>query len=616
MKLNVGIRFNNTTINMHLLSLPPDLLLSIADFTPEPSLNALLQTTSSLHTLLDPHLYRSNIRHSQSNALLWASLYGNATVVRKLLAHHADPNTTAVRRRRNAVLPESATNPGSSRMLNILEGDVKRGHVAGLASPLVYAAAGGHVDVMAMLIAHGADVHRTGNTGSTSTGYGRRNSNAARSKSRSKSASSNGCCHYTPLMMAADRGHTAAIELLLSHGVDINTPLARCHSPLSLSAINGHVPAVRTLLRHGADVNVPRRRGTALIKAIQAGRVDVVRVLLHEGKADVAVSSQQDLVLPAIFCAVSMDNPEMISLLLEYAPAELERQDTIGRTPLALAAWEEKFQAMECLLSHGADVNAKNHHGQTPLWWAVLAVSAPGTRSLLRARADTEVLAPADGLLMPVLLAAMKRFYYEVVEVLLEFGADPNCSSISIPDRRSGTGRRRDNGMVTTALSLAVQQREPSLVGSLLYHGASPNSRDENSWNTTPLYWAITNCDTALVDTLLSHGADPNALVRTKGRQRGRVPPLLQAMKLRQWETALLLVAHGAGPNESWDGTPVLVKVVGKGHLGLTRMMLDGGALIDVVDRHGRSPESLASVKKDTHMQALLSQYRDGLYSR
>lgn len=414
-------------------------------------------------------------------------------------------------------------------------------------------------------------------------------------------------------MMAADRGHSSAIELLLSHGVDINTPLARCHSPLSLSAVNGHLPAVRTLLRHGADVNVPRRQGTALIKAIQAGRVDIVRVLLHEGKADVAVSSQQDLVSPAIFCAVSMDNPEMISLLLEYAPVELERRDTLGRTPLALAAWEEKSHALECLLSHGADVNAKNHHGQTPLWWAVLADSAPGTRAFLRASADTEVLAPVDGALMPVLLAAMKRFYYDVVDVLLEFGADPNCSSIPTRDRNPA---RRDTNMVTTALSLAIQQREPSLVANLLYHGASPNIRDTNRWNTTPLYWAITNCNTALAEALLSHGADPNAFVRTKGRQRGRVSPLVQAMKLRQWDIVLSLVAHGAGPNESWDGTPVLVKVVGKGDLELTQIMLGNGALVDVVDRHGRSPESLASVKKDTSMQGLLSQYREGLYSQ
>lgn len=597
---------------MHVLALPPDLLLSIADFTPEPSLNALLQTSSSLYSLLDPHLYRSNIRHAHSNALLWASLHGNATVVRKLLSLHADPNTTAIQRprpRQRALLPESVTRPGPSRMLHVLEGEVKRGHVAGLASPLVYAAAGGHVDVMAMLIAHGADVHRTGNPGSSSP---RRNSTAGRSKARARSASSSCCCHYTPLMMAADRGHTSAIELLLAHGVDINTPLARCHSPLSLSAVNGHLPAVRTLLRHGADVNMPRRQGTALIKAIQAGRVDIVRVLLHEGTADIAVSSQQDLVAPAIFCAVSMDNPEMISLLLEYGPVELERRDTIGRTPLALAAWEEKSHALECLLSHGADVNAKNHHGQTPLWWAVLADSAPGTRALLRARADTEVLAPVDGALMPVLLAAMKRFYYDVVDVLLEFGADPNCSSI--PTRDTSPARRDTNMVTTTALLLAIQQREPSLVANLLYHGASPNIRDPNRWNTTPLYWAITNCDTALVEALLSHGADPNALVRTKGRQRGRVSPLVQATKLRQWDIVLSLGAHGAGPNESWDGTPVLVKVVGKGALELTRIMLGNGALVDVVDRHGRSPESLASVKKDRCMQGLLSQYREGLY--
>lgn len=574
---------------MNLLSLPPDILLSIADFTPETSLNSLVQTTSSLYNLLDAALYRSNIRRSHSSALLWACLHGHATVARKLLALHADPNTTTasssvVRRRCRRLISQG---PGSQprtwpSLLHALESDIRRGQVSGLGMPLVYAAAGGHVEIMAMLIAHGADVHRTAPYPGSVSRHKTAAGGGTRGKKRSVSASS-ACCHYTPLMMAADGGHTAAIELLLAHGVDVDVPRARCHSPLSLAAVNGHIPAMRTLLAHGADVNLVRRGGssTALVMAIQARRVDAVKELLQAG-ADPVLSS-------AVLCAISMDDddPEMLFVLLHHAPTELERQDAIGRTPLAYAAWEEKSRAVDTLLAHGADANANAHartnrlhghgHGQTPLWWAVLANCVPATRSLLSAGADPECLAVVNGSLTSVLVVAMERFYYDVVDVLLELGADPNTSD----------GR---------ALALAVQQGEYALVEKMLVHGADPNIRDPVTASTA-LYCALANRDVRMVRCLLEHGASPHSLVKAKGRRRGRVSPVVCAMKTRLWDAVALLITHGADPTQSWDGTPVLVKAVGTGNEHLVRLLIAHGACVDVVDRHGRTPRSLARLK-------------------
>ena len=565
---------------MNLLSLPPDILLSIADFTPEASLNSLVQTCSSLHTLLDTTLYRSNVRRSQSSALLWASLHGHATVARKLLAQHADPNTTAVRRRRKP--SPSSSSSSSSSLLHALESDIRRGQGTrtGLAAPLVYAAAGGSVEVMAMLIAHGADVHRTAPRPGLISRHKTRGGPNPAPKRRSASAST--CCHYTPLMMAADGGHTAAMELLLAHGVDVDVAGARCHSPLGLAAGNGHVAAVRTLLRHGADVNLVRRSGSALVMAVRAGRVDVVRELLRAGAAlFVPMQPQPDdpLLSSAVRCAISMDDPAMLSLLLTHAPAERERRDAIGRTPLAYAAWEEKTRAVDALLALGADVNATTHHihGQTPLWWAVLGNCVPVARRLLGAGADPEYWAVVNGSLTTVLTVAMERFYYEVVAVLLERGADPDANH----------GR---------ALSLAVRQGDHALVETMLVHGANPNRRDPGS-GTTALYWALANRDPRMVACLLVHGASPHSVVRLRGRRRGRVSPLVCAMKSRLWEAVAVLVVHGADPNQSWDGTPALVRAVGTGNQGLVRLLMAHGAWVDVVDRHGRTPTSLARVK-------------------
>lgn len=560
---------------MALLDLPPDLLLSIADFLPESALNALIQTSSSLY-FLNNTLYRHNVRYSHSSALLWASLCGHEPVVRRLLSHDADVNTTTIRRgpRRGFRRTKNAMRV----MADALERAEKRSNcVTSLASPLVHAAAGGYVDIMDLLIQHGADIHATTLM----------NTNTTLRKPKRLSP-----CHClsTPIMTAANHGHVPAIELLLHHGVDINMPQAACNSPLSLAAINGHIPAVRTLLHNGADVNTIRRGTTPLVKAIQANQLEAVRILITEGNADLTITSHHPQLFTPIFWAVSQNNPAIISLLLNHAPEEIERRDSIGRTPLALAVWEDRIEAIECLLAHGADINATNRVGQTPLWWAVLSDSIPATQTLLTHGADTSALAPLDdeSEVMPVLLVAMKRFHYGLVEVLLEHGVSPNCQSVSL----SGQA-----GKSMTPLSLAVEYREISLVRKLLSHGADPNTRFGRG-NSSLLYHAIAAGHVCIATMLLDHGADPNALVKLTGKRKGKVSPLCWALKWRQFAIARCLVDHGADLNEPG----LLVKAVGREDVGLTMAMLRRGAWRGI-----NEALDLARVKKDGVLEQLLT---------
>lgn len=590
------IVFGTIEKKMSLLDLPPDLLLAIADFTPEPSLNALLQTSSSLYSLLNVHLYRHNVRYSRSSALLSASLYGNLSAVRKLLAQNAHVNTTTTAavvprrwRRRCASasaklvhLPPSVTVAGGSVMLRSLRHELRDCLAKGRppATPLLYATAGGHVDIMVDLIAHGADVH------------------CISAECRHSNAGRKWCCHRTPVMMAADRGHAAALELLLRHGADVNAAPAKCNSPLGLAAASGQVDTVRTLLRHGADVNTLRRGGTPLIKAVRARRGESVRVLLEEGNADVNIPDDFRGFTALFWAARDNDSSHLIPLLLQLRPEQRERRDSVGRTPLALAAWEGWIQPMQCLLAHGACVNAANRTSQTPLWWAVLADGFKATTTLLEHGADTEIEAPWDGEIMPVLLMAMLRFHYSIVEVLLDHGADPNCRSSpadTSASRSSGSAAVRVRGGTKTPLWLAVRERETSLVRKLLHHGAHPDLR-AGRCESSPLYWAIDAGHVCIATILLDNGADPNAPVKLKGK--GKMSPLCYAMQRRQYSIARCLVDHGADPNEpGWDGGPLLVKATTRENVGLIQAMLQHGACPNVRDASGKSPLFLAGVK-------------------
>ena len=62
---------------------------------------------------------------------------------------------------------------------------------------------------------------------------------------------------YTPLSLAASGGYVNIIKLLLSHGAEINsrTGSKLGISPLMLAAMNGHTAAVKLLLDMGSDIN-------------------------------------------------------------------------------------------------------------------------------------------------------------------------------------------------------------------------------------------------------------------------------------------------------------------------------------------------------------------------
>lgn len=145
------------------------------------------------------------------------------------------------------------------------------------------------------------------------------------------------------------------------------------------------------------------------------------------------------------------------------------------------------------LLGRGADVNAQEPDGSTPLAWAAIRANAEVAGLLLGAGADPN-LTNAYGI--GPLALAIESAAEGIVRQLLDNGADPN-----VP---------RENG--ETPLMTATRMNQVDVMKLLLSHGADPNAR-EVRFGQTALMWAAGN--PAAVRLLLEHGADASITTRT-----------------------------------------------------------------------------------------------------
>lgn len=221
-------------------------------------------------------------------------------------------------------------------------------------SPLTLAACGGHVELATLLIERGANIEEVNDEG------------------------------YTPLMEAAREGHEEMVALLLAKGANINATteetqetaltLACCggfsevaaflingganlelgaSTPLMEAAQEGHTDLVRFLLQNKANVHAETQTGdTALIHACENGHTDAAGVLLSYG-AELEHESEGGRT--PLMKACRAGHLCTVKFLIQKG-ANVNKQTTSNdHTPLSLACAGGHQSVVELLLKNNAN---------------------------------------------------------------------------------------------------------------------------------------------------------------------------------------------------------------------------------------------------------------------
>lgn len=344
------------------------------------------------------------------------------------------------------------------------------------------------------------------------------------------------------LFDASEKGDTEEIKRLIKSGADVNFKSSEYYgmTPLMVACMFASTTAIGTLLFFKANVDAKDEHGwTALMHAA-----------ICDGKGG-----------------------EMVKMLLSIK-AEIEAKNKYGETALLVALRRGGTDSVKSLLEGGANVNAQDGKGKTPLMNAL-----PCEENVCLVLSGNPDLEMRDNDGKTALRLAIDSGQRTVAMMLIEKGADPEAG---------------DKDGWTPAHSAIW--KEDWMVLPLIHKRYEPNPEEVFLKNAEGLLHLCSGCGRSEpVEILMSlmhdyKGGKP--LLEVDCFNKYGKTPLMEASSEGSLEVARLLLKEGAKLElrDTKYGMTPLHWASWQGHEEIVAALLDAGAEIDAKDKRDETP--------------------------
>ncbi|KAH8163300.1 hypothetical protein CIB48_g4930 [Xylaria polymorpha] len=377
---------------------------------------------------------------------------------------------------------------------------------------------------------------------------------------------------HSPLLAAAWYGRADNVKTLLNHGADINAVVPTTPNWAPINAAYDNPATLKALIEGGADINHRSRDGTVLFEASSWGfeatvellleyrnkldvdkelvdeddgenngmtplciackyhRVGIMRLLLEAGAN--AQHKTRHGRFPLELCTEYVPNKlpdQALRLLLEYYPRiDLHQRDNKGNTALHKIKVWTPLSMVKLLVNAGADLNAVNHKGYTPLMVALQAANVEICRYLFGKTANLPGISGTGSCLLH---RAAFGANLDLIKMVFEAGADVNeidprtgetplythltgpFTSMPVVQYLVETGKADVNltGVGSKYPIMQAYKKSPEIIRFLVEAGANVNVNVKDHAGRSPIHALYYNTGYTDLAFLVDHGADLGA---------------------------------------------------------------------------------------------------------